>query len=97
MERINRRRENIRNFEELTNSIDRMNQINEETNEQNDRSSRNSLTTNDLNQFRGLPAAIARAIESADIRAEVDLVTAGTALTPVMGTIMGNMLRRQNV
>ena len=97
MERINRRRENVRNFEELTNSIDRMNQINEETNEQNDRSSRNSLTTNDLNQFRGLPAAIARAIESADIRAEVDLVTAGTALTPVMGAIMGNMIRRQNI
>lgn len=81
----------------MTDSLDRMNQINEETNEQNDKTSRNSLTSTDLSQFKGLPAAIARAVENANIRAEVDLVTAGTALTPVMGAIMGNMMRRQNV
>lgn len=78
----------------MTDSLDRMNQINEETNEQNDKTSRNSLTSTDLSQFKGLPAAIARAVENANIRAEVDVVTAGTAMTPVMNQLLASMFRR---
>ena len=94
-ERNQRRINNIRWFNELQDSIDKMNQINEETNEQNDRTGRNSLTSTDLSQFRGLPAAIARAIENANIRAEVDVVSAGSAMAPVMNYMLGQIFRRE--
>lgn len=93
-ERVQKRLDNVRWFNEVTDSLDRMNQINEETNEQNDKTSRNSLTSTDLSQFKGLPAAIARAVENANIRAEVDVVTAGTAMTPVMNQLLASMFRR---
>lgn len=94
-DRIQRRLNNNRWFNDVTDKLDRMNQITEEQNEQNNTSKNNSLTSTDLSQFRGLPAAIARAVENANIRAEVDIVTAGTQLTPVMNQMLARMFRRE--
>ena len=82
----------------LPESLQRMTEVAETlagtTDEQNQ--TNNSLS-GAVGKLEGLPGQIARAIENADIRAEVDLVTAGNALTPVMGAIMGSVIRRQTV
>ena len=80
----------------LPESLQRMTEVAETlagtTDEQNQ--TNNSLT-GAVGKLEGLPAAIARAVENADIRAEVDIVSAGTAMTPVMNQMLASMFRRQ--
>ena len=82
-------------YRNLEGAVDRMTEIAKESNDQNQKLGQNSLTSTDLSQFRGLPAAIARAIENANIRAEVDVVSAGSAMTPVMNYMLGQIFRRE--
>ena len=93
-DKINQRLNSVRWFNELHDSIDRMNKINEETNETNERTNRNSLTPGDVSEFKGLPAAVARAVENANIQVIVDANDMSQGLTPVMSALLARSLLR---
>lgn len=94
VDKTEQRRNSVRWFNELHDSIDRMNQINKETNETNERTNRNSLTPGDVSEFKGLPAAVARAVENANIQVIVDANDMSQGLTPIMSALLARSLLR---
>lgn len=62
-----------------------------------ERIAQNSLTSSDISGFRGLPAEIARAVQSgmANVRIYIDGYQAGRVLTPYVGGAMGGLVTKQ--
>ena len=75
-------------------SYDRMARVQESNSRATQEASRNSLTSSDLTEFRGLPAAVAAAVESgmAKVKIYIDGQSAGQVLTPYIGGTMGKKI-----
>lgn len=75
-------------------SYDRMARVQESNSRATQEASRNSLTSSDLTEFRGLPAAVAAAVESgmARVKIYIDGQSAGQVLTPYIGGTMGRKI-----
>ena len=81
-------------LESIADAYDRMAKLEEETNAVNEKNAKNSLTSSDLSEFKGMPAAVARAVEKATIVVNVDADNFGRKLAPVVGGYQGvNVLR----
>lgn len=81
----------------LDDAIERMVAAEQQTGETMNRNTQNSLTSGDLNNFRGLPGEIARAVQSgmANVRIYIDGYQAGRVLTPYVGGAMGGLVTKQ--
>ena len=75
-------------------SYDRMARVQESNSRATQEASRNSLTSSDLTEFRGLPAAVAAAVESgmSHVKIYIDGQSAGQVLTPYIGGTMGKKI-----
>ena len=78
----------------VMNGYDRMARVQESNSRATQEASRNSLTSSDLTEFRGLPAAVAAAVESgmAKVKIYIDGQSAGQVLTPYIGGTMGKKI-----
>lgn len=60
-------------LESVADAYDRMARLEEETNAINEKNQQNSLTPADLSEFKGMPGAVAKAVENAKINVYVDV------------------------
>lgn len=60
-------------LESVADAYDRMTRLEEETNAINEKNQQNSMTPADLSEFKGMPGAVAKAVENAKINVYVDV------------------------
>ena len=75
-------------------SYDRMARVQDQNAQNTQDIARNSITSSDISSFRGLPAAMAAAVENgmSNVKIYIDGYYAGQALTPHINSAMGGLL-----